>query len=90
MTLRRRTVLSMLSVVAISGGVCTLIGGHLLWRYLGREAENRVQQDLNAAWVRASPRPSPRQRQATWPRGWPPSAAAPRWTCCTWQTPRAA
>jgi two-component system NtrC family sensor kinase len=48
-TLRCRIVLSMLSVVAISGGVSTLIGGHLLWRHLGQQAETRVQQDLNAA-----------------------------------------
>jgi two-component system NtrC family sensor kinase len=39
----------MLSVVAISGGVSTVIGGHLLWSHLSREAENRVRQDLNAA-----------------------------------------
>ena len=41
--------LSMLSVVAISGGVSTIIGGHLLSRGLSREAEDRVRQDLNAA-----------------------------------------
>ena len=49
MKLNRRIVLSMLSVVAISGGVCTVVGGYLLWRHLGQQAENRVQQDLNAA-----------------------------------------
>jgi len=49
LTVRRRTLLSMLSVVGISGGVCTLIGGHLLWRRLHQEARNRVRQDLNAA-----------------------------------------
>ena len=49
MSLKRRMILSMISVVAISGGVSTLIGGYLLWRHLNQEAENRVQQDLNAA-----------------------------------------
>ncbi|NQU76208.1 MAG: cache domain-containing protein, partial [Planctomycetes bacterium] len=49
MRLSSRVMLSMLSVVAISGGVSTVIGGHLLWRNLSREAENRVRQDLNAA-----------------------------------------
>lgn len=49
MSLRRRVVLSMLSVVAISGGLSALIGGYLLWRQLSHEAENRVRQDLNAA-----------------------------------------
>jgi two-component system NtrC family sensor kinase len=49
MTLRVRTLLSLLSVVMISGGVCSLIGGHLLWKHLDQEAQNRVRQDLNAA-----------------------------------------
>jgi len=49
MTLRRRLVLGMLAVVAISGSICTLIGGHLLWRALRQEARSRVRQDLNAA-----------------------------------------
>ena len=49
MKLNRRTVLSMLSVVAISGGISTTVGGYLLWRHLHEYAENRVQQDLNAA-----------------------------------------
>ena len=49
MTLRRRLILSILAVVAISGGVSTFMGGWLLWHQLGREAENRVRQDLNAA-----------------------------------------
>jgi len=42
-------ILSMLSVVAISGGVSTLVGGYMLWRQLSHETENRVRQDLNAA-----------------------------------------
>jgi len=49
MSLRHRMILSMLSVVAISGGVSAFIGGYLLWRNLGLQAENRVRQDLNAA-----------------------------------------
>ena len=49
MALRRRIALSMISVVAISGGVASLTGGYLLRRHLGQEAENRVRQDLNAA-----------------------------------------
>ena len=49
MKLNRRTVLSMLSVVAIAGGISTTVGGYLLWRHLRQYAENRVQQDLNAA-----------------------------------------
>jgi len=49
MTLRGRITLSMLSVVAISGGVATLTGGYLLRRHLEQEAESRVRQDLNAA-----------------------------------------
>ncbi|MCK4784235.1 MAG: cache domain-containing protein [Desulfobacteraceae bacterium] len=49
MKLRHRLILSMLSVVAISGGITTTIGGYLLWRHLWQEAQNRVQQDLNAA-----------------------------------------
>ena len=48
MTLRARTLLSMLSVVTISGGICAFIGSHLLWQHLDLEARNRVQQDLNA------------------------------------------
>jgi two-component system NtrC family sensor kinase len=39
----------MLSVVAISGGVSTVVGGYMLRRQLGSQAENRVRQDLNAA-----------------------------------------
>jgi len=49
MSLSRRMILSMLSVVVISGGVSALIGGYLLWWHLSRQAENRVRQDLNAA-----------------------------------------
>ena len=49
MNLRRRILLSMLSAVAISGGAAAFIGVNLLWRHLGREAQNRVRQDLNAA-----------------------------------------
>ena len=49
MSLRHRMILSMLSAVAISGGVSASIGGCLLWRNLGQEAEERVRQDLNAA-----------------------------------------
>ena len=49
MNLRQRMILSMLSVVAVSGVVSTSIGGCLLWRQLNHEAENRVRQDLNAA-----------------------------------------
>lgn len=49
MTLRRRMILSMLSVVAISGGVSALVGGYMLWRQLAQETENRVRQELNAA-----------------------------------------
>ena len=49
MRLSRRMVLSMLAVVAISGGVSAVIGGRLLWRRLRQEAESRVGQDLNAA-----------------------------------------
>ena len=49
MSLKYRMILGMLLVVAISGGVSTLIGAYLLWYYLGHEAENRVKQDLNAA-----------------------------------------
>ncbi len=49
MKLRRRVALSMLSVMVIFGGVSTVIGGHLLWRNLRREAQDRVSQDLNAA-----------------------------------------
>jgi len=49
MTLRQRLILSILCVVAISGGVSALIGGWLIWHQFGQEAENRVRQDLNAA-----------------------------------------
>ena len=49
MRLNRRIALSMLSVVAISGGISTVIGGHLLWAHLRQESQNRVAQDLNAA-----------------------------------------
>ena len=49
MSLRQRMILSMLSVVAISGGISTFIGGYLLWRQLNQEAADRVRQDLNAA-----------------------------------------
>ncbi|MFH0964634.1 MAG: cache domain-containing protein [Planctomycetota bacterium] len=49
MTFKSRILLSMLSVVAISGGVATLVGVNLLWRHLASEAENRVRQDLNTA-----------------------------------------
>ena len=49
MTLRGRITASMLSVVAIYGGVCTIVGGYLLSRHVGQEARNRVRQDLNAA-----------------------------------------
>jgi len=48
MSFRRRILLSMLSAVAISGGVVAFIGVNLLWRHLSREAQNRVRQDLNA------------------------------------------
>jgi len=48
-SLRRRVILSMLLVVAISGGVSTVVGGYLLWRQLGQETEQRVRQDLSAA-----------------------------------------
>ena len=50
MKLKHRVVLSMLSVVVVSGSVSTLIGGYLLWRHLEGEAQNRVRQDLNAAY----------------------------------------
>ena len=49
MSLKGRIAASMLSVVGIAGGVCTLIGGRLLWQSLHRDAQNRVRQDLNAA-----------------------------------------
>ena len=49
MSLRRRMILGMLLVVAVSGGVSTLIGGYLLWRHLEQGAENRVRQALNAS-----------------------------------------
>ena len=49
MSLRHRIILSMLLVVAISGGVSTFVGGYMLWRELGQETEQRVRQDLNAA-----------------------------------------
>ncbi len=50
MTLRGRIVASLIFVVAISGGISSVIGGYLLQRHLGQEARNRVRQDLNAAW----------------------------------------
>jgi two-component system, NtrC family, sensor kinase len=49
MILRSRIMISLLSVVAISGGVSALTGGYLLRRHLGQEAYNRVRQDLIAA-----------------------------------------
>jgi two-component system NtrC family sensor kinase len=49
MTLRGRIVASLIFVVAISGGISSVIGGYLLQRHLGQEARNRVRQDLNAA-----------------------------------------
>ncbi|MCX5685088.1 MAG: cache domain-containing protein [Planctomycetota bacterium] len=49
MSLKGRIVISMLSVVAISGGVSTFIGAHLLWQSLGQEARTHVRQSLNAA-----------------------------------------
>ncbi len=49
MSLRSRVVLSMLCLVAVSGGVSGLIGGDLLWQSIGQEAQDRVRQDLNAA-----------------------------------------
>ncbi len=49
MTLRGRIAVSMLSVVAISGGVATIIGGSLLRHHLVQDARRRVRQDLNAA-----------------------------------------
>lgn len=49
MTLRTRTAVSMIGVVAAYGVVATLVGGYLLRRHVGLEAENRVRQDLNAA-----------------------------------------
>jgi two-component system NtrC family sensor kinase len=49
MKLRARVALSMISLVAISGGVSSIVGGYLLHKHLGQEAENRVRQDLNAA-----------------------------------------
>lgn len=49
MSLKRRMILSMLSVVVISGGISSAIGGYLLWRQLNLQARNRVRQDLNAA-----------------------------------------
>ena len=49
MSIRQRLILGMLLVVAVSGGVSSLIGGYLLWRHLNREAENRVREDLHAA-----------------------------------------
>jgi len=49
MSVRGRIALAMLSVVAISGGASAVIGGYLLQRHLGQEAQNRVRQDLNAA-----------------------------------------
>ena len=49
MALRGRIAASMLSVVAISGGGSTLVGGYLLHQHLSQQALTRVQQDLNAA-----------------------------------------
>ena len=49
MSLRNRVVLSMLCLVAVSGGVAGLIEGHLLWQSVAQEAQDRVRQDLNAA-----------------------------------------
>jgi two-component system NtrC family sensor kinase len=49
MTLRARIALSMILLVAISGGVAGGIGAYLLQRHIQREAEERVRQDLNAA-----------------------------------------
>ncbi len=49
MGIRGRIAWSMLSVVALAGGISGLIGGYLLQRNLGEEARNRVRQDLNAA-----------------------------------------
>ncbi|MBN1764555.1 MAG: cache domain-containing protein [Sedimentisphaerales bacterium] len=49
MTLRGRIVISLIAVVAISGGVSAVIGGYLLHWHLSREARNRVRQELNAA-----------------------------------------
>ena len=49
MTLRGRLIASMLSVVAISGGVCTVVGGYLLQRHLVLQARNRVRENLHAA-----------------------------------------
>ncbi|MFC1782065.1 cache domain-containing protein [Planctomycetota bacterium] len=51
MTLRGRILVCLISVVAISGGTSTFIGGYLLQRHLGQEARNRVRQDLNTAHV---------------------------------------
>jgi len=42
-------IVSMLSVVVISGGVAMAIGAHLLWRQMNQEAENRVRGELSAA-----------------------------------------
>jgi len=49
MKLNHRIVLTMLLVVAVSGGISTVVGGYLLWWHMRKQAENRVQQDLNAA-----------------------------------------
>jgi len=49
MRLGHRIALGMLLVVAISGGLSTFVGGFLLWQSLRHEADQRVQQDLNAA-----------------------------------------
>lgn len=38
----------MFSVVAISGGIATMIGGYLLWCHLRRQAQNHVRENLNA------------------------------------------
>ena len=49
MTLRRRMMAGMISVVAISGVISASVGTWMLWNHLRKEAENRVRQDLNAA-----------------------------------------
>jgi len=51
MQLRHRVLLSMLSVVVISGGVSALVGGVLLSRHLRQQAEDRVRENLDAALV---------------------------------------
>jgi len=39
----------MLSVVAVSGVISAIVGGHLLWKHLAQDAQDRMQEDLNAA-----------------------------------------